>query len=93
MAIRVGILGSGNIGTDLMHKVGRSPSLELVAVVGVDPASEGLAMARERGGVDHGRRARGVPVGGARRRPWSSTRRLPTRTPSTRHGWPRSGIR
>jgi acetaldehyde dehydrogenase len=49
VAIRVGILGSGNIGTDLMHKVGRSPSLDLVAVVGVDPDSEGLAMARERG--------------------------------------------
>src|SRR5215510_11223635 len=49
MAIRVGILGSGNIGTDLMHKVGRSPVLELVAVVGIDPASEGLPMARERG--------------------------------------------
>jgi acetaldehyde dehydrogenase len=49
MAIRVGILGSGNIGTDLMHKVGRSAHLELAAVVGIDPASEGLAMAQERG--------------------------------------------
>jgi acetaldehyde dehydrogenase len=49
MAIRVGILGSGNIGTDLLHKVGRSPHLELAAVVGIDPASEGLALARERG--------------------------------------------
>jgi acetaldehyde dehydrogenase (acetylating) len=49
MSLRVGVLGSGNIGTDLLHKVGRSPQLELVAVVGIDPASEGLAMARDRG--------------------------------------------
>jgi acetaldehyde dehydrogenase (acetylating) len=49
MSLRVGILGSGNIGTDLVHKVGRSPQLELAAVVGVDPASAGLARARDRG--------------------------------------------
>jgi acetaldehyde dehydrogenase len=49
VAVKAAVIGPGNIGTDLLVKLQRAPSIEVALMVGIYEESPGLARARELG--------------------------------------------
>lgn len=82
---KVAIIGTGNIGADLMIKIMRlSEVLEVAAFVGIDPKSDGLARAQGLGVPTTADGVEGLLARRASARSrLSSTRRPPARMRST----------
>ena len=58
--VKAAIIGSGNIGTDLMYKLEKSGVIELTAMVGIEAESEGLKRAQKRGYQIHSNGIQGI---------------------------------
>ena len=82
--VKAAIIGSGNIGTDLMIKIMRhSTVLEMAALVGIDPASDGRARARRLGAATTHEGIAGLQKLDGHRSASCSMRRRPRRTRRT----------